>query len=60
MSKELIEKIFKKLPEEEKKKAVVSIEGEVYTWEEALAEIQKDEHSEISKKIQQKIEELAK
>ena len=60
MSKKFIEEIFRRLPEEEKRRAVVFVEGKVYTWKEALAEIEKDEHSELSKKLQKRIEELAK
>jgi len=60
MSIEKIEKIVKGLPEVEKKRPFVAIRGKVYTWEQALEEVKKDEDSDIAKIINEKIEELEK
>ncbi len=60
MSKELIEKIVGRLSEVEKKRAIVSIEGKTYTWEEAIDIIKKDENSDLAKEIIKKIEEIIK
>lgn len=60
MSIEKIKQIFEKLPEIETNRAVVSIEGEVYTWKKCMEIIEKDENSELAKKIIDKIEEIIK
>lgn len=56
MSKELIKKIFERLPIAERKMPALIIDGKTYTWEEVWIEVRDDKPN--SKKIQQKIEEL--
>jgi len=60
MSKEQIKKIFKLLSPIEKKRAIVSIEGKVYTWEEVIKIIEKEENSELAQKMINEIEEIIK
>ena len=60
MSREKIKKIFELLSPTEKKRAIVFIEGRTYTWEEIINIIEKDENSELIKKIINKIEEIIK
>lgn len=58
MKKELIEKLFGRLSEVEKKRAIVFVKGKTYTWEEAVNIIRKDENSDLAKEIIKKIEEI--
>lgn len=58
MSKEIIEKIFSKLPPAEKKMPAVIIDGNTYTWEQVMEEIKKG--GELAEKIQNKIEKMRK
>lgn len=58
MSLQLIKKIINGLPESERKRAVVAVEGTVYTWENALAKLEEDENSPLAQKIQKMIEEM--
>ena len=60
MSKEQIKKIFKNLSPTERKRAIVFVEGKVYTWEEIIEIIEKDENSELAQKMINKIEEIIK
>lgn len=60
MSIEKIKQIFEKLPEIEISRAIVSIEGRVYTWKECMKIIKKDENSNLAKKIIYKLEEIIK
>ncbi|MBU2104526.1 MAG: hypothetical protein KKF67_02000 [Nanoarchaeota archaeon] len=43
-----------------KKRAIVSIEGKVYTWEEVIKIIEKEENSELAQKMINEIEEIIK
>ena len=56
MSKELIKKIFERLPEAEKKMPAVIVDGKTFTWEEAWIEVRDDKP--LGEKIQKQIEEL--
>jgi len=56
MSYEEIKRIYERLPEAEKKMAVISVKDKVYTWEEVLAEVEKG--GELADQMQKKIEEL--
>jgi hypothetical protein len=58
MSRELIKKIFSKLPPAEKKMPAVIIDGKTYTWEQVMEEVTKG--GELADKIQKKIEEMRK
>jgi|TARA_B100001971_G_C18028480_1_gene451266 hypothetical protein len=58
MSKELIKKIFERLPIAERKMPAVIIDEQTFTWEEAWIEIRDDKP--LAEKIQKKIEELKK
>lgn len=60
MSSEKIKQIFENLPEVERNRAIVSIEGKVYTWRGCRDIIEKDEGSDLAKKIIHKIEEILK
>lgn len=60
MSKEQIKKIFKLLSPTERKRAIVFVEGKTYTWEEVIKIIEKDENSELAKKMINKLEEIIK
>lgn len=58
MSKDLIKKIFSKLPPAEKKMPAVIIDGKIYTWEQVMEEIKKG--GGLADKIKKKIEEMRK
>tara|TARA_Y100000034_G_C6658157_1_gene288431 strand:- start:295 stop:477 length:183 start_codon:yes stop_codon:yes gene_type:complete len=58
MSKELIKKIFERLPIAERKMPAVVVDGKTFTWEEAWEEVRDDKP--LAEKIQKKIEELKK
>ncbi len=60
MSLEKIKQVFKNLPEIEIERAIVYIENKVYTWKECRDIIEKNENSELAKKIIEKLEELIK
>lgn len=60
MSLEKIKRIFENLPEIEIGRAIVSVEDKIYTWKECRDIIEKDENSELAKKIIEKLEELIK
>ena len=60
MSLEKIRWIFENLPEVEINRAIVSIENKVYTWKECRDIIEKDENSDLAKKIIEKLEERIK
>lgn len=60
MSVEKIKQIFKNLPDIEINRAIVSIEGKVYTWKECMDIIEKDERADLAKKIIEKLEEIIK
>jgi len=58
MSKELIKKIFERLPLAERKMPSVIVDGKTFTWEQAWIEVRDD--GPLADKIQKKIEELKK
>lgn len=58
MSLEKIKQIFEKLPEVEINRAIVSIGGTVYTWKQCMEIIEKDENSDLAKKIIERLEEI--
>ena len=58
MSKELIKKIFERLPIAERKMPAVIIDGKTLTWEQVWIEVRDD--GPLSEKIQKKIEEIKK
>jgi len=60
MSLEKIKRIFENLPDLEIVRAIVSVEDKVYTWKECRDIIEKNENSELAKKIIEKLEELMK
>lgn len=60
MSKEQIREIFKRLSPTERKRAIVFVKDKVYTWEEVIEIIEKDENSELAKEMINKIEEIIK
>ncbi len=60
MSEEQIKKIFERLSPIEKTRAIISVEGKVYTWEEIIKVIEKKENLELIKKIINKIDEIIK
>ena len=60
MSLEKIKQIIENLPEAEINRAIVSIEGKVYTWNECMNVIKKDENSDLAKKMIERLEEIIK
>lgn len=60
MSLEKIKQVLKNLPEIEQGRAVVAIEGKVYTWQECRDIIEKDENSDLAKKVIERLEEIIK
>ena len=56
MDEAKIKKIIGSLPEEEKSKPVIAIEGKVYTWADVLKEI--GNKSDLAEKMKEKIEAL--
>ena len=56
MSKELMRKIFERLPPAERKMPAVIINGRTFTWEQAWIEVR--DNKPLAEKIQKKIEEL--
>jgi len=53
MDVEDIKKIIKSLPDEERAKPVIAIEGKVFTWADVLKEM--DTKSPLAEKMQEKI-----
>ena len=60
MTLEKLKRIIKNLPELEINRAVIAVENNIYTWKECREIIEKDENSELAKKIIEKLEELTK
>lgn len=58
MSKELIKKIFERLPIAEREMPAVIVNGKTFTWEEVWIEVR--DNRPLAKEIQKKIEELRK
>lgn len=53
-----IETLIDKLPKPEKERAVIFIEGKIFTWKEILEEFKKD--SELANKIEERLMENIK
>ena len=58
MKKEMIKKIFERLPIAERKMPAVIIKGKTFTWEQAWIEVR--DNGPLAEKIQKKLEEFKK
>lgn len=56
MSLEKIKQVFENLPEIERNRAIIFVEGKVYTWNECMDIIKNDEDSDLAKTIIAKLE----